>query len=151
MMENQTPQQEESVPTQVTTPAQTNPVPKQETTPAQKNPKKVAAGRAGAAARKAKRERLLQELQEAKQSQLLFKEPEQDVEQLTKEPDPLPPSKQTDDNNQVNWIPLVVGSSCLLGAYLYTHRSILRPPQPEQTVNLQKETQLDIRDPFYME
>lgn len=44
--------------------------PKTETTPArQKDPKKVAAGRAGAAAKKAKQAHLLEELRKAKESQ----------------------------------------------------------------------------------
>ena len=115
----------------------------------QKNPKKVAAGRAGAAARKKKQEHLLQELQEAKQSMLLVKESEQDKEQLTKEPDPLPPSKQPDGINQVSWIPLVLGTACPLGAFLHTHRSNRRPPIQE-TVIQQEPSKLKKNDPFYM-
>ena len=77
-----------------------------------KDPKKVAAGRAGAAACKAKQEKLLKELQEAKESILSrgesgFKSQE--------EPGPVanvPQEKHT-------WIPWILGAAGLVGVVIF--------------------------------
>ena len=152
MAENQTPQRErESASTRVTQteipednikPNQTKSTPNR-----QKNPNKVAAGRAGAAARKLKQERLLKELQEAKQSMLSAEEPE-DVKQPAEEPDPL--SRPMRPEKQHSWTPFVLGGACLLGAYLYTISPRLMQPPPQQSIILQESNELKT-DPFYME
>ena len=138
----------------------------------QKDPKKVAAGRAGAAARKAKQERLLEELRAAKQSlrsesdavhdPLVAKQQQKDP--FTKGEDRTMTHSATDTQGQKNWNPMLytigiaAGVACV---YMFMcHRqdqksavTACHPTKKEQS------SQPDHRishlkvsnDPFYME
>ena len=84
-----------------------------------KDPRKVAAGRAGAAARKAKQERLLEQLRAAKES---FRPPAGDGTSANippKEADQEHTDKRLEHNREglTNWTPWIVGA-CLTGGAL---------------------------------
>ena len=80
----------------------------------QKDPKKQAAGRAGAAARKAKQDRLLQELREAKEK--VRQAPAADA---PTEPEPEPPRRtETREPSAQNWAPVAVGAAAVAGVVL---------------------------------
>lgn len=95
-----------------------------------KNPKKVAAGRAGAAARKAKQEKILDELRAAKQTLHSPEEHAPPVKDTNTVPMPVrsvatgreytmpvEPNERT-----TNWIPLIVGAG-LVGGVIFVFRS----------------------------
>ena len=104
------------------------------------DPKKVAAGRAGAAARQ---KRLLEELQAAKES-LRPPVSAADNDDTTASPKE---AKRTDERPEPNWIPWVIGA-CLAGVHLSTSlraktcacTSVLRrwrqAPRPKSRINL---------------
>ncbi|MCU7813518.1 MAG: hypothetical protein KZQ77_20125 [Candidatus Thiodiazotropha sp. (ex Notomyrtea botanica)] len=121
-----------------------------------KNPKKVAAGRAGAAARKAKQERLLKELQAAKES---FHPGEASI----------PSGKEADQQHSVthahadtplehNWTPWIIGACLAGGALMYT-QLLKKPAAGSPTPSLLTASScqqppvrhLDKRVPFHME
>lgn len=135
----------------------------------QKDPKKVAAGKAGAAARKAKQERLLEELRAAKQSL----RPESDAvhvpSQEQKDPFPKPndtaaTQSVTDTQCQKNWTPFLYTIGIAAGVFsvymLRCHRQDQKPLavplqacHTKRTKNpVEKTHQLKVsHDPFYME
>lgn len=122
------------------------------TQPPQKDPKKVAAGRAGAAAKKARKERLLEEFRTAKESL------------NPQEPAEKPPSPQTarEPGGPERWTPWIIGG-CLAGgllACLAARQSLASPPAEKQQESPQPppapcrpmvDVHLDSRDPFHME
>jgi len=135
-------------------------------TKSNKDPKKVAAGRAGAAARKVKQERLLEEARTAKESLRSNSSSTVPVEALAR-------SEGTDGQEQerrahrLNWNPWLI-VSCLAGAALLFQR--LRVPKeqaqtksPAVAPQVQRDSvskpdnppcvkQLKVAsDPFYME
>lgn len=93
----------------------------------EKDPKKVAAGRAGAAARKAKQEQILAELRRAKESlhSLAVLEPAAPPELVRSEEASIPPAaraaviakQQAESSGQPNWTPWIIGA-CLVGGAL---------------------------------
>ena len=142
---------------------------------AQKDPKKVAAGRAGAAARKAKQQKLLDELREAKAA----------LEPATPPVDVVPPersaqappkdaavpavatTRQQQTAARTDWIPWIVGGLGLAGVvwflrgngFAITSRGVAAPPKasaPSPAEAAAKRPpdaqQLKVsRDPFHME
>ena len=126
-----------------------------------KDPKNVAAGRAGAAARKAKQEeRLLEQLRASKES---FSPPEGDGTSANippKEAAAVPADKRPERREGLtNWTPWVVGACFAGGALVLLRNAQTRNPAavaaapvdsaPKQPAPGAK--QLKTRDPFYME
>ena len=114
----------------------------------QKDPKKVAAGRAGAAARK---ERKLVKLREAKANILTI--PDVDT---TADATAVVPSQHTtavETYTAQSWVPFIAGGLVLVGAVWVTQRPAkaqLDAPRPPPIKVIDK--QLDIRrDPLHME
>ena len=104
-----------------------------------KDPKKLAAGRAGAAARKAKQERLLKQLRGAKES---FRPPAGDGT-----PANIPP-KEADSKDQeqavsrperreglTNWTPWIVGACHTGGALVFLRNAQTKSPAPKQPMD----------------
>ena len=100
-----------------------------------KNPKKQAAGRAGAAARKANKERLLKELQTAKKD--LRK---QDIVEKTEISKTTSPQKTNQPNSFGISIPVCVISAGLVsaGIYIITYRKISLSKNTIQKVVVQQ-------------
>ncbi len=139
----------------------------------QKDPRKVAAGRAGAAARKAKQERILVELRAAKES-LHGKEssegaPQQDdADSTSKTPEPPISLEAASQQGLQDWAPWIIGVVVLTGIYicgaqcrqqvtLPSHDGTSKTVQAEvpsvpPTAKLPCAQQLKVAaDPFYME
>jgi hypothetical protein len=125
----------------------------------EKDLKKVAAGRAGAAARKAKQERLLEELRVAKAS--LTPTPSTDSAPLR-----VATAGQTVAQEQVSsWTPWIIGTAGLVGALVLLHSNFATAPSlqsatPKQVAQQRRQDtptssvvkQLkDYHDPFDME
>ena len=133
-----------------------------------KDPKKVAGGRAGAAARKANQERLLVQLRGAKES---FRPPAGDGT-----PANIPPKeadqeqavsadKRSEHNREVtNWTPWIVGVCLTGGALMFLRNTQTRSPAsvaagpvdsaPKQPVDKPPRPDRQLKtgpDPFYME
>ena len=133
-----------------------------------KDPNKVAAGRADAAARKAKQERLLEQLRGAKES---FRPPAGDGR-----PANIPPKeadqeqavsadKRPEHNFEVNnWTPWIVGACLTGGALMFLRNTQTRSPAsvaagpvdsaPKQYVDNPPRPDRQLKtgpDPFYME
>jgi hypothetical protein len=125
----------------------------------QKDPKKVAAGRAGAAARKAKQDRLLAELRQAKASVCEQAPPEDTPIQAEKRHDVERRHSNPDDRH--NMMPWIVGAFGFTGlAILWQWRSQqFTPSDRNQPLKAtapfpQKETRKHLKpcpDPFHME
>jgi hypothetical protein len=100
-----------------------------------KDPKKQAAGRAGAAARKAKQERLLEELRAAKEAIAPAATPvadrapkEQPVADVLSQ-QPMPASANPGDSVEANWTPwILVGAGLAALCVTYMSRSPLVKP-----------------------
>ena len=116
-----------------------------------KDPKKVAAGRAGAAARKTKQEERLEQLRVAKEPFRLPAAPANipsppEADQAVSQPERR--------EGLTNWAPWVIGA-CLAGGALVFLRQTTSPATgpvdsaPKQPAPDAK--QLKTRDPFYME
>ena len=146
----------------------TDPGPKTtETTPArQKDPKKVAAGRAGAAARKAKQARLLEELRKAKESQRNMENtsgapPDQEVEDSVAPPAGTPAKEKDEEAAPVlltagSTTPWIIGAAAGLGLAYWaaSQRAPVDPPAlpPKKSVTPPPAQQLKVEhNPFYME
>ena len=124
-----------------------------------KNPKRQAAGRAGAAARKAKQERLFEELRAAKESV----KQQQDAPVVPVVHDHIEGRKPVSETGSVaKWTPWIIGVAGLMGAYIFIYQ---HQPQkaPQRVVNDQaiafkplsskppSAQQLKVTDdPFYM-
>ena len=118
------------------------------TDPRQKDPRKVEAGQKGAAARKAKQERLLEELRAAKQSL-----------QPADAPDAVPQPPKQQPKQQLappptDWTPwILVGAG--LAALAYTSRAAAsaaaKQPAVPQAPASGGGHQLKVSDPFLME
>lgn len=126
-----------------------------------KNPKKVAAGKAGAVAKKVKQEKILKELRAAKGS---FHPPAGEAEEETlvhagKQRAPL-------DATRGDWTPWIIGACLAGGILIYTQlpaRAKLTQTEPNPSAPLSATSrqqpvvangvgkQLDKRDPFHME
>ena len=121
-----------------------------------KNPKKVAAGRAGAAAKKAKHDKLLEELRAAKESLRGPKPMEVDVP-----PPSVPKEEQTCDMSDSSvpstgsMVPWIIGVAGLLGLAFILKSTNLLAPSPQvlpRTKSTGSAQQLKVpRNPFYME
>ena len=139
-------------------PAQSSPV--ERVTEKVKDPKKVVAGRAGAAARKAKQEERLEQLRVAKES---FRPPAGDGTSANippKEAAAVSADKRPERREGLtNWTPWVVGACLAGGALVFLRNAQTRSPAsvaaapvdsaPKQPAPGAK--QLKTRDPFYME
>ena len=140
-------------------PAQSPPV--ERVTEKVKDPKKVAAGRAGAAARKAKQEeRLLEQLRASKES---FRPPAGDGTSANippKEAAAVSADKRLERREGLtNWTPWIVGACLAGGTLVFLRNAQTRNPAsvalapvdsaPKQPAPGAK--QLKTRDPFYME
>ena len=156
----------------VTTPA---PVPVAASPTAKsKDPKKVAAGRAGAAARKAKQESLLEELRAAKQSLQTeaVAEAATPVADVVPKEQPMPAPGDPGDPVKADWTPWILLVGAGLAALCVTYMS--RSPLVKLTERQQKQQhpeahssgarqpdgtsttprgaqQLKVTDPFHME
>ena len=135
--------------------------------PHQKNPQKVAAGRAGAAARKAKHEKILAELREAK-APLQRQDDRETVgpsQQSCQEGEPaheIPPS-QPDTTCRTDWVPalLVIAGMGVAGGVWWRCRAttcrsdvtnVRRQPSGQPTAGPPvKSPHLNTSDPFIME
>lgn len=125
-------------------------------TGAEKDPKKVEAGRKGAAARKAKQEKLLAELRETKAS-LVPK-----VVALSPGPKGISTGEPPQHDVTTNWTPWVVGGVALAGTVYLLHcrgattmplaigRSTMQqPPRPSKPSATTQQLNVSA-DPFYM-
>ena len=108
-----------------------------------KNPKKVAAGHTGAAARKAKQERVLGEFREVKTS---LKGSDNDVHQQKEVT--APKSKPADTKGNQQWLlPAGIGvASLAVVGIVYNLHGRAAPAAPEVQLHAQLKA-----DPFYME
>ena len=131
--------------------------------PSQKDPKKVAAGRAGAAARKAKQAHLLEELRKAKES-MRNKDygapPDREVEDFV-----APPRREEDEKAAPalrtarftnTWIIGVVAAGLGLAYWAASQRAPVDPPVPPKKSSMPPvdgpSRQLKVEpNPFYME
>ena len=93
----------------------------------QKNPKKVAAGRAGAASRKAKQARLEEELRKATERQV-------GTDNTPPEAPPAPPASPPAGTQRsgVSTVTLVIGLAAVLGLAYFaaSRRAPVKPPAP---------------------
>ena len=142
----------------------TDPGPKTtETTPArQKDPKKVAAGRAGAASRKAKQTRLLEELRKAKESQRNMENTSGAPAEDSAAPPAGTPAKEKDeeaapvlrtDDSTTPWI-IGVAAGLGLAYWAASRRAPVNPPTlpPKKPATPPPAQQLKVaHNPFYME
>ena len=135
-------------------PAQSPPV--ERVTEKVKDPKKVVAGHAGAAARKAKQEeRLLEQLRVAKES---FRPPAGDDTSANIPPKEEAAVFQTECREGLtNWTPWVVGACLAGGALVFLRSAQTRRPASAAPVDSAPKQpapgarQLKTQDPFYME
>ena len=126
-------------------------VPRQQT----KDPKKVAAGRAGAASKKIKHERLLEELRAAKESL----NSQQQEKKKNDEMRCVTVSSTTQDAGSMT--PWILGAAGLVGLVFWAASQRARPslptthqPAPAKLITpsaLSTDKQLKNTDPFYME
>ena len=134
-----------------------------------KDPKKQAAGRAGAAARKANQDKLLKELQTAKKD-LRKHENTVDTVEPVKTSDSMSYSERTVSHSASSKMSMYIVPTVILGAataayYLYTKQQKTREYQPERvTASVQgsvsesvsrvapkTKTDLNNKNPLYME
>ncbi|GFR75264.1 hypothetical protein ElyMa_002183200 [Elysia marginata] len=114
--------------------------------PSQKDPKKTAAGRAGAAARKAKEERLLEELRKAKEA--LRQEPPPEAAVSPKVEVAVSPKAKGASEVSTSWIIGVVAAAGLALACLYARGAT----SPSKKSGVGPVRQLEVKpDPHYME
>ena len=116
-----------------------------------KDPKKVAAGRAGAAARKAKHERLLEELRTTKES---FRAPDDVTREhvaavpgASQQWEQQEPADKWQHNNQTDWTPWIIGltgTAALAAAAL----RVLPAKKPKQTTDVPAPVQTQSRTCF---
>ena len=110
----------------------------------QKNPNRVAAGRAGAAARKAKQERVLGELQDVKTS-LKLSDDDDDVVQVA-----APRRHYKSEPPKGSWyswiLPTGIGILAVVGIIYNMYGKTATPPAAPTTPHAQLKA-----DPFYME
>ena len=130
-------------------------------TPRIKAPKKQAAGRAGAAARKAKQDKLLAQLREAKERARAATPPP--LGAATVEPvEPTKPqvAERRHDTTSASsdWTPLIVGAVAVAGVAAFALRSsrqtshgIVDARQMAPKAPMPAAQQLKVRDPFVME
>ena len=125
----------------------------------QKDPKKVAAGRAGAAARKAKQAHLLEELRKAKES---LQSPKNTLGAPLKEDFVAPPLKEKDEKaapalqTAGSTTPWIIGAAAGLGLAYWaaSQRAPVDTPAlpPTKSVTPPSAQQLKVaHNPFYME
>ena len=113
-----------------------------------KNPKKVAAGRAAAAARKAKEEKLREELRAAKEAHL--NNLPTPVPAPTPAPAPTPTPAPARENT--DWTPWVVGAGLVGSAIiLYNQRTKPAPAQQAKVTPAPAQQLKADADPFYMQ
>jgi hypothetical protein len=121
----------------------------------QKDPKKQAAGKAGAAARKAKQERLLAELRDAKA--VMQQDTEGATASISASIATQQPKASTAHHNDSSWIPWVMGAAGLTGlAWIVAStqcRNGSAPKEQQQQAKLSPPVkQLKATaDPFYMD
>ena len=129
-----------------------------------KDPKKQAAGRAGAAARKANQDKLLKELQTAKKD-LRKHENTVDTVEPVKTSDSITVSHSASRNISTYIVPTVILGAATAAYYLYTKQQKTREYQPERvTASVQgsvsesvsrvaqkTKTDLNNKNPLYME
>ena len=119
----------------------------------QKDPKKVAAGRAGAASRKAKQERLEEELRKATERQVGTDNtpPTAETPEAPAAPPASPPAGAPRSDGST--ITLVIGLAAVLGLAYFaaSRRAPVNPPAPPPATPPPAQQLKVVHDPFHMD